>query len=125
MPNINAALGCAQLEQLSDFLAAKRNLSLIYERALRGIENIQLVREAADCQSNYWLQALLLDESAAEQRDQILQTTNDAGYMTRPAWTLMHKLEHFSDCPRSPLPVAESLSQRLINIPSSACLGAN
>jgi perosamine synthetase len=123
MPNLNAALGCAQLEQLPKFLAAKRNLFFKYERAFREVENVQLVHEPAGCQSNYWLQALVLDESIAGMRDQVLQSTNDAGYMTRPAWTLMHKLDHFADCPRSPLPVAESLSQRLINIPSSASLG--
>ena len=78
--------------------------------------------EPEQCQSNYWLQTLLLDAESAEQRDMILQATNAAGYMTRPAWILMHELEQFSSCPRMDLTAAQSLSQRLINIPSSSGL---
>jgi perosamine synthetase len=65
------------------------------------------------------LQTLMLDESAAVQRDKILAATNEAGFTTRPAWTLMHCLPGFRDCPRMRLLVAESLSRRLINLPSN------
>jgi perosamine synthetase len=68
------------------------------------------------------LQALLLDESVAAQRDAILTATNDAGLMTRPAWTLMHQLEPYSACPRMETPVAASLQRRLVNLPSSSHL---
>jgi dTDP-4-amino-4,6-dideoxygalactose transaminase len=78
--------------------------------------------EPPGCGSNYWLQTLILDEAVAEQRDAILTATNEAGLMTRPAWRLMHELEPYRDCPRAPLPVAESLGQRMINLPSSAGL---
>lgn len=123
LPNINAALGCAQLEQLPDFLAAKRRIFDRYRSAFAAVPQSRIVAEPAGCRSNYWLQTLLLDESAAGQRDAILAATNDAGLMTRPAWTLMHRLAHLRECPRMELPVAESLEQRLINLPSSAHLG--
>ena len=81
-----------------------------------------MVVEPANCHSNYWLQTLLLDESMSEQRDNILAATNDVGLMTRPAWTLLHRLAPFRECPSMELPVAESLASRLINIPSSSFL---
>jgi perosamine synthetase len=122
MPNINAALGCAQLEQLPGFLQAKRHLFRKYESAFAGVADVRLVTDPAGCRSNYWLQTLLLDAAAAGQRDVVLAATNDAGYMTRPTWTLMHRLTPYRDCPRMELPVAESLERRLINLPSSAFL---
>ena len=123
MPNLNAALGCAQLEQLPELLANKRRLFEKYRSAFAAVAGVQLFHEPADCQSNYWLQTLVLDESMAGQRDAILQATNAAGLMTRPVWTLAHQQLPFRHCPSMPLPVAESLARRLINIPSSAFLG--
>jgi perosamine synthetase len=122
MPNLNAALGCAQLEQLPEFLASKRRLFERYQEALADINEVRLMREPSDCESNYWLQTLVLSDAMENQRDAILQATNDAGLMTRPAWRLMHRLAPYQECPRALLPVAESLSQRLINLPSSAGL---
>lgn len=122
MPNINAALGCAQLEQLPGFLASKRRLFERYSEAFKDIAQLRLVAETPGSTSNYWLQTLLLDESTAFLRDAVLETTNSAGFMTRPAWELMHRLRSNLECPRAPLPVAESLERRLINIPSSAGL---
>jgi perosamine synthetase len=122
LPNINAALGCAQLEQLPGLLQAKRRLFDLYAAAFARVPQVRLVAEPANCTSNYWLQTLLLDEAVCDRRDQVLAATNDAGLMTRPAWTLMHRMAHFSACPRMSLPVSESLERRLINIPSSAQL---
>jgi perosamine synthetase len=122
LPNLNAALGCAQLEQLPAFIAAKRRLYDRYKVALADVPAIRLVAEPLGCSSNYWLQTLLLDEAVAEQRDAILAATNAAGLMTRPAWTLMHSLTPYQACPRMDLRVAESLERRLINLPSSAGL---
>ncbi len=124
LPNLNAALGCAQLEQLPLFLAEKRRLYEKYREAFAGIEGARLLGEPADCVSNFWLQTLLLDEASASLRDPILAATNDAGLMTRPAWAAMHTLAAYRDCPRMPLPVAESLERRIINLPSSPILGA-
>lgn len=122
MPNINAALGCAQLEQLHGFLQSKRRLHDSYRSAFAPIDNVKLVSEPANCESNYWLQSILLDEAVCGCRDAVLKATNDAGLMTRPAWILMHRLAPFKGCPRAPLPIAETLARRLINIPSSAGL---
>jgi perosamine synthetase len=122
LPNLNAALGCAQLEQLSAMLTAKRALFQRYQTAFAPVQGVTLMTEPEHCQSNYWLQTLLLDKDYAEQRDQVLAATNAATYMTRPAWILMHELPQFKDCPRMDLTMALSLSKRLINIPSSSSL---
>ena len=122
MPNINAALGCAQLEQLAAMLAAKRELYRLYRLAFTAVEGVRLIAEPENCQSNYWLQTLLLDTEQADQRDVLLQATNDAGTMTRPAWILMNELSVFRDSPRMDLSGAQSLVKRLINIPSSSSL---
>jgi perosamine synthetase len=123
LPNINAALGCAQLEQLEGFLADKRRLAERYTAAFADVPGVEFVREPEFGRSNYWLNAILLDPGLAELRDPILAATNDAGLMTRPAWRLMHRLPMYSGSPRTELPVAESIEERLINIPSSARLG--
>lgn len=122
LPNLNAALGCAQLEQLLVKLAAKRNLFVRYKAAFEKVSGVRLMAEPSQCQSNYWLQTLLLDAANADQRDVILGVTNDAGFMTRPAWTLMDELTPFKACPSMDLTMARSLEQRLINIPSSSNL---
>jgi aminotransferase in exopolysaccharide biosynthesis len=124
LPNLNAALGCAQLEQLPGFLRDKRRLFEQYQAAFANLPGVHLVAEPAGCSSNYWLQTLLLDASHADQRDAVLAATNDAGLMTRPIWALMNRLPMYANAPRSPLPVAESLEQRVINIPSSSGLGS-
>lgn len=122
MPNMNAALGCAQLEQLDGFLIAKRRLFDLYTKAFKGFNSVSIFAEPIGCKSNYWLQTLLLSESLAEQRNTILAATNDAGLMTRPVWRLMHKLEPYSNCSKMKLTISESLEQRLINLPSSVNL---
>lgn len=122
MPNLNAALGCAQLEQLDGFLASKRRLYNRYRDVFSGVSGVRLVAEPAGCRSNYWLQALLLDDSVADARDAVLTATNDAGLTTRPVWEPLHHLAPYRGCPRAPLPVAESIARRLINMPSGAGL---
>jgi perosamine synthetase len=125
LPNINAALGCAQLEQLPGFLLRKRELAEKYRQAFAEVDGVHFFTEPEHSQSNYWLNTLLLDDSSCEQRDELLALTNGSGIMTRPTWSLMHKLPMFFDCPRMDLSVAESLERRLINIPSSASLGGD
>lgn len=122
MPNLNAALGCAQLEKLPAMLSSKRVLFESYRTAFALVPGVKLVAEPDQCRSNYWLQALLLDVAQSEQRDLILKATNDAGLMTRPVWILMNELIPFKDSQRMDLSGAHSLAQRLINIPSSAGL---
>ncbi|NLI91360.1 MAG: LegC family aminotransferase [Peptococcaceae bacterium] len=122
MPDINAALGCAQLEQLPDFLEKKRSLALRYQKAFAEIEGVKIFREADFARSNYWLNVLLLDEKYSSNRDTLLELTNGLGIKTRPAWTLIPKLPMYQSCPQMDLSVAESLERRLINLPSSAFL---
>jgi perosamine synthetase len=123
LPNLNAALGCAQLEQLPLFIKAKRNLFARYGAAFGSIRGISVQGEPEGCSSNYWLQTVVLDRDNGGQHYALLQALNAAGYMSRPAWTLMHQLAPYAACPSMNLPVAESLAARLINIPSSAMLG--
>ena len=123
MPNINAALGCAQLEQLDGFLADKRRLAGRYADAFRSVGGVSFFVEPPFAMSNYWLNAVLIDSPDLAQRDAVLAATNDAGFMTRPAWRLMHRLPMYADAPRDDLMVAEDLERRLVNIPSSARLG--
>ncbi len=122
MPNLNAALGCAQLEALPGFIDRKRQLAKRYEDAFAGIEDATFVFEPVGTKSNYWLNSILLSKEAAYSRDYALEYLNDAGIMARPCWTLMHRLPMYKDSPRAPLPVAEDIEGRLINLPSSANL---
>jgi len=124
LPNLNAALGCAQLEQLDGFLASKRRLAAAYQRAFAGVPGVQFSREPEGTTSNYWLNAILLDEAHAELRDEVLTALNASGFGARPTWTLMHRLPMFAACPRGDLRVAESIERRLINLPSSASIQA-
>jgi dTDP-4-amino-4,6-dideoxygalactose transaminase len=122
MPNLNAALGCAQLEQLEEKLSAKRDLFKLYETAFKGINGLRLCSEPNKSRSNYWLQTIILDHQQSQEKNRILECTNEAGFMTRPAWTLMSELHQFRSSPKMDLPIASSLSDRLINIPSSPSL---
>jgi perosamine synthetase len=122
LPNLNAALGCAQLEQLPALLAAKRRLHERYAISFAAVRDVRLFGEPEGCSSNYWLQTLLLNRSVESERDSVLAATNDSGIMTRPVWVLNHRLPAYAGAPRMPLTVAESLERRIINIPSSAQL---
>lgn len=122
LPNINAALGCAQLEQLPGFLQHKRALAQRYQQAFADVDGVRFFTEPEHARSNYWLNTLLLEEPSSEKRDELLELTNGSRLMTRPTWTLMHELPMFKDCPRMDLSVAESLERRLVNLPSSTNL---
>jgi dTDP-4-amino-4,6-dideoxygalactose transaminase len=119
MPNINAALGCAQIEKLSEIIASKRKLYQKYNDAFLSVQGVNIVKEPSSSTSNYWLQTLILDADQASHRDSILDASNKDGLMTRPVWTLLHELDMFKNCQSMDLPVADALSNRLINIPSN------
>ena len=125
LPNLNAALGCAQLEQLTVKLSAKRVLFKKYQTAFESVKGADLISEPANCKSNYWLQTIMLNTDKVNQRNLILKATNQGGFMTRPVWRLMHHLAPFAHCPSMDLANAELLAQRLINIPSSPSLLSN
>jgi perosamine synthetase len=124
LPNLNAAMGCAGLEQLSGMLAAKRRLQERYEQVFAQMPGVSVFRETEGARSNYWLSALLLDAPDLSLRDAILQECQDAGLMTRACWRLNHHLPMYRGNPRMPLTVAERLQPRIINLPSSPFLGA-
>jgi perosamine synthetase len=122
MPNLNAALGCAQLNRLHEFLKSKRSLFEKYLEQMCSIDGLQLLSEPNNCSSNYWLQAIILDEANLALRDKILAILNDTGLMSRPAWTGIHKLCPFQDCPRMDMSTTDCLEKRIINLPSSSFL---
>jgi perosamine synthetase len=122
MPNLNAALGCAQLEKLPLYVQYKRNLAERYQRALSECPGVHMMKEPVGTSSNYWLNCLLLESGDIEDRDRLLTTTNDTGIMTRAAWKLMHTLPMYAACPRMDLSVAEQLEASIINLPSSPFL---
>jgi perosamine synthetase len=120
MPNINAALGCAQLEQLPNWIVEKRALASKYAEAFEGISGLEFVKEPEDSESNYWLNAIVLDAVAVENRNAILEVLNSANYMSRPAWMLLHKLKPYAESPcMADTAIAERIGNALINLPSS------
>jgi perosamine synthetase len=123
LPNINAALGLAQLEQLDRFLVAKRRVAALYALAFEDISGVRFVVEPANAMSNYWLNAILFDDDSGATRDAVLKANHTAGLLTRPAWEPMHTLPMFCAAPRADTSTAESIQRRLVNLPSSPRLG--
>ena len=117
MPNINAALGCAQLEHLEEFVLNKRETAEKYHAFFATIDDMDYFVEPENCRSNYWLNTILLKDRQAQQ--DFLQYTNDHGVMTRPAWQLMNRLEMFKGCETDGLKHTQWLEERIVNIPSS------
>lgn len=117
MPNINAALGCAQLEHLEEFVLNKRETAEKYHAFFATIDDMDYFLEPENCRSNYWLNTILLKDRQAQQ--DFLQYTNDHGVMTRPAWQLMNRLEMFKGCETDGLKHTQWLEERIVNIPSS------
>lgn len=116
MPNINAALGCAQLENIDQILESKREIAHQY---CDFFENtiVKFVKEPIDSKSNYWLNSILFENK--EQRDYFLRLSNEQGIMARPIWNLLNSLDMYNDCQTDDLVVSKCLSERLVNIPSS------
>lgn len=123
LPNLNAALGCAQLEKLSSYVDRKRVLAVRYHSAFEDVAGVSAFHERCFGRANYWLNCLLLDEPSLETRDAVLEATNDAGLMTRPTWTLMSDLPIYAGAPSMSLDGARNIEARLINVPSSVSLG--
>ena len=119
MPNVNAAIGCAQLERLDDFVARKRRLAAAYIEALADVAGLRVFTEPDFARSNYWLNLFLLAPEMADQRDTLLALCHERGLLARSAWTPMHRLAMYTEEPRMDLTIAEDLYRRLINLPSS------
>jgi perosamine synthetase len=119
LPNLNAALGVAQLERLPQFLDEKRAIAAAYERVFAEIEGVQFITEPKGTTSNYWLCSVLLEDDLSSARDEFLDVVNDAGIQIRPVWDLMSDLPMYANAPRGDLSVARNLQSRLLSIPSS------
>ena len=117
MPNLNAALACAQLEQLDMYIENKRKTAEHYHKFFDNVEGISYLKEIEDTRSNYWLNAIKL--TSLEERNKFLEFSNDNGVITRPIWNLMSRLHMFSECPKGSLEVSEKLEKIIVNIPSS------
>ncbi|WP_286829423.1 MULTISPECIES: LegC family aminotransferase [Kordiimonas] len=122
MPNLNAALGVAQLAQLEARLEKKRRLAQAYIEAFSGHPDLKVFVEPKGAKSNYWLNTFVLAPHVSAARDVVLKILNDADLMARPVWEPMHTLPVYADAPRSALPITEDLAARIINVPSSAHL---
>ncbi len=120
MPNINAAIGCAQMENLERYVENKRETAERYKDFFRNIPDITFFTEPENCRSNYWLNILLLKDKAAQ--EEFLECTNDHGVMTRPVWQLMNKLEMFEGCETDGLENTRWVEERIVNIPSSVIM---
>lgn len=117
MPNINAALGCAQLEHIEEYVGSKRETAKAYEEFFMDIPDIEFFVEPKDTRSNYWLNVVILKDKEAQQS--FLQYTNDNGVMTRPIWELMSRLPMFEKCENDGLKNTIWFADRVVNIPSS------
>lgn len=117
MPNINAALGCAQMEHLEEFVLNKRKTAAKYTEYFKNIEDIDFFTEPSNCRSNYWLNSVILKDKKSQL--EFLQLTNDNGVMTRPIWELMNRLPMFEHCQNDGLENSIWFADRVVNIPSS------
>ncbi len=117
MPNINAALGCAQLENIEVFVNNKRETAKAYEEFFRNVPDIEFFVEPENTRSNYWLNVLIMKDKSSQLK--FLQETNDKGVMTRPIWELMNRLPMFEDCQHDSLDNSIWFADRVVNIPSS------
>lgn len=120
MPNINAALGCAQLENIEVFVNNKRETAKAYEEFFRNVPDIDFFVEPENTRSNYWLNVLIMKDKSSQLK--FLQETNDKGVMTRPIWELMNRLPMFEDCQHDSLDNTIWFADRVVNIPSSVRL---
>lgn len=117
MPNINAAIGCAQMEHLEEFVLDKRETAATYAAFFKTMDNVEFFTEPAGCRANYWLNAVILKDKQAQL--EFLQQTNENGVMTRPIWELMNRLPMFEHCQKDGLENTIWLADRVVNIPSS------
>lgn len=122
LPNLNAALGCAQLRKLGSFVEDKRKLANRYLKNSQDYSLLKFCAEPADSKSNYWLNTVLIESMTQEDQPQLFEHCHKAGYITRPAWTPLHRLKMYSSFPKMDLTNTEWLAARLVNLPSSAKL---
>ena len=119
MPNINAALGCAQIEKIEKKIKIKRKIYKKYKNSFSNLNKIKLLNKSKNCRSNFWLQTIILDKEIYLMRDEILKLTNKNKINTRPVWKLISNLDPFKSYPKSCLKNATELEKTIINLPSN------
>lgn len=119
LPNVNAAIGVAQMEKINEILENKRQTALMYKQFCEE-QKIEFIHEPNNAKSNYWLNGVVLENR--EERDKFLEYTNANGVQTRPIWRLMHKLNIYKNCFKVDTPNAEWLEDRVVNLPSGVRL---
>ena len=125
MPGINAAIGCAQLENIEKIVKAKRKIFKIYDKEFEKIDGINFLKEPKNCRSNYWLQTIILDDKLKKNRNKIIKFCNKNKIKVRPVWQLMHKIKYLAKYSKMNLSNAENLEKKIINIPSSPTIILN
>lgn len=125
MPGINAAIGCAQLENIEKIVKAKRKIFKIYDKEFEKIDGINFLKEPKNCRSNYWLQTIILDDKLKKNRNKIIKFCNKNKIKVRPVWQLMHKIKYLAKYSKMNLSNAENLEKKIINIPSSPSIILN
>jgi perosamine synthetase len=120
MPNLNAALGSAQLENLNRFLQSKRKLFNNYEKEFKLVDDINIMKERKSSTSNYWLNTIYIKNLSIKKRNQILRLAHKNKIFLRPVWRPLHTLKHFKKMPKMNIDVANKIYKSCINLPSSA-----
>jgi len=123
LPNLNAALGCAQMKQLNRYVTEKRSLAKAYAKSFRNHKAVLFFEAPENCESNYWLNSVRLIGSDFETRTEVIAACHEAGYFVRPTWAPLHTLPMFQECPRDDLAITNQLYNEVICLPSSARLG--
>ena len=122
MPNINAALGLAQLKKINFFLKAKRKLYQIYLKNFSNIDGVKLLKEPLKSKSNYWLHTIVLDKNKMKKKNKILKLLHKNKIFCRPVWKLISDLKPYKNCPKMNLSGSKEIYKRSINMPSSSHL---
>jgi len=125
MPNINAALGCSQLEDIDELIASKREIAKRYLQAFSTQTDLEIFAEPDGCRSNYWLNTMILGRDLSSSIFDLIETLNQAKIYVRPIWEPLHQLDIFKDCPRMDLTNTLDLCSRIINLPSTPKLISN
>ncbi len=124
MPNINAAIGCGQMEKLAGYVVAKRRLADHYREAFTSVGGARFLAEPHGCESNYWLNTIVLEPGLEQERDAVLEALHAEKIFARPLWTPMHQLPMYRTAPRADVQIADDMFARCINVPSSPSLAA-
>ena len=120
LSNVNAAIGCAQIDQIKKFLKSKRKILKKYQQAFKNIPNVKIFVEPSNCKSNYWLQTLVLKNANSKLRDLIIATANKTGLSLRPVWKILTTISYLKNYPSMDMTNSKNLQKRIINLPSSS-----